>query len=241
MIKYKSNYDEEGIRFIGNRFPCCLSKEDKSFKRKDNYRKNLEIGLMISLVSSIIIFQGWKSIEHNKPVTKDLQLVINVADIPQTIQQQRIPAPSRPSVPIASEDEMVPEDETIELTGLNFEEIPLPPPPLVEADDTIMPFVPYDEPPVPIGGYAALQRNLVYPNVARMAGIQGVVILGVQIDTEGNVKGVRILKSLLKACDEAAIDAVQSVEWKPALQRDTPTTVWLSVRLKFELAEKITS
>jgi protein TonB len=240
MIKYQSKYDEEGIRIIRKRFPCCISKKSKVFEVRAKYTKNIEIASIISLVSFIVLFQGWKSMEKREPATKSLQFVLNVEEIPQTTQQKLSPAPSRPSVPIATEDEEVPEDETIEMTGLDFEEIPPPPPPLpaqLEEEDIVLPFVPYDEPPVPVGGFAALQSKLVYPEIARLAGIQGIVTLGVQIDEKGNVVNVKVLKSLLKICDEAAIDAVRSVKWKPAMQRDIPKMVWISVRLEFKLQD----
>lgn len=238
MIKYKSRNDEEGIQIIRDRFPCCLSKKAKVFETKKKYRKNLELASIISLVSFIVLFQGWKSMEKREPTTKSLQFVLNVEEIPQTTQQKYSSAPSRPSVPIATEDEEVPEDETIEITKLDFEELPLPPPPLptqLEEEEIVLPFVPYDEPPVPVGGFAALQSKLVYPEIARLAGIQGIVTLGVQIDEKGNVANVRVLKSLLNICDEAAIEAVRSVKWRPAMQRDIPKTVWISVRLEFKL------
>lgn len=235
MIKYNSNNDEEGIHLIENRFTCCLSKRDKVFKEGRTYRKNLEIGLILSLMSLIFIFQVWKKVEEKEVLTKGMNFVLHVEDIPQTVQHRRSPAPSRPSVPIASEDEDVPEDETIELTDFDFVELPPPPPPPPEEESDILPFIPFDEPPVPIGGYAALHKNLVYPEIARLAGINGIVVLGVHVDREGNVQDIKILKSLMDLCDEAAIRAVRSVKWKPAKQRDMPASVWISVRLIFQL------
>ena len=240
MIKYNSNNAEEGIQLIENRFTCCLSKRDKVFKEGGKYRENLEIGLILSLLFFIFIFQGWKKVEEKEVATKKMNLVLQIEDIPQTVQQQRSPAPSRPSVPIASENEEVPEDETIELTDFDFTELPLPPPPPPpEEESEVLPFIPFDEPPVPIGGYAALQKNLVYPEIARLAGISGTVVLGVQVNEEGDVQDVKILKSLMDLCDEAAIRAVRSVKWKSAKQRDIPTSAWISVRLIFQLEKSM--
>ncbi|MDZ7337710.1 MAG: M56 family metallopeptidase [candidate division KSB1 bacterium] len=36
-----------------------------------------------------------------------------------------------------------------------------------------LPFSPFDEPPEPIGGFAAIQQNLRYPEAARKAGVEG--------------------------------------------------------------------
>ena len=38
-------------------------------------------------------------------------------------------------------------------------------------------FVAYDSPPTPIGGFKAIQQRLRYPDIARLAGIEGRVIL----------------------------------------------------------------
>ncbi|HDQ00790.1 MAG TPA: M56 family peptidase, partial [bacterium] len=92
-------------------------------------------------------------------------------------------------------------------------------------------FVPYDEPPEPIGGFAAIQMNLLYPEAARKAGIEGTVIIYTQIDTNGQVVNTRIIKSIddTSGCEEAAIEALKSVKWIPAKQGKTPVTVWVSV------------
>ncbi len=238
MIKYKS--DEKGIHFLPNRFHCYITKDDLVFKNHAQYLKRLELASIISLTVLSILFLGWKRMETSEPVLKKAAISIDVyQDIPQTFQQNRAPAPSRPTVPIASEDEAIPEDETIEFTDIDFEEVPPPPPPpQEEIDESIPVFVPFDEPPTPIGGIAAIQQNLVYPEVARLAGVQGTVLLHLQIDEKGIVKNVRVINSLgLADMDQAAINAVRAVKWKPARQRDLPIMVWYSVPIRFALAE----
>ena len=240
MIKYKSNYDEEGIHFLPHRFYCYITKDDIVFKVHANYRKNLEFAFIISLAVLMALFLGWKRMEVSEPILKKAAVAFDVyQDIPQTVQQNRAPAPSRPTVPIASEDEAIPEDETIEFTDIDFEEVPPPPPPpQEEIDESIPVFVPFDEPPTPIGGIAAIQQNLVYPEVARLAGVQGTVLLHLQIDEKGIVKNVRVINSLgIKDMDQAAINAVRAVQWKPARQRDLPIMVWYSVPIRFALSE----
>jgi protein TonB len=240
MIKYQSNYDEDGIHFLPHRFYCYITKDDLVFKNHVQYLKRLEFASIISLTVLSILFLGWKRMEVSVPVLKKAIVSIDVyQDIPQTVQQNQIPAPSRPTVPIASEDEAIPEDETIEFTNINFEEVPPPPPPpQEEIDESIPVFVPFDEPPAPIGGIAAIQQNLVYPEVARLAGVQGTVLLHLQIDEKGIVKNVRVINSVgLEDMDQAAINAVRAVKWKPARQRDLPIMVWYSVPIRFALSE----
>jgi TonB family protein len=117
-------------------------------------------------------------------------------------------------------------------------EIPLPPPPPSDPDD--VQFIPYDEPPQPIGGFAAIQENLHYPEIARKAGIEGTVIVYAKIDTEGVVTNTKIVKPLgeKNGCNEAAVQAIKTVKWMPAKQRDKSVAVWVSVPVKFKLSKE---
>lgn len=237
MIKYQR--DDEGIQFIRRRFVCGVHVKERKLKEDKEYRKTTELGLIMSLLILIIFFQTSKRYDIKKLVAKKPSILIDVVEeIPQTVQQDRTPAPLRPSVPIASEDESLPEDETIELTNFDFAETPPPPPPPPEThfDDSLPIFVPFDKPPSPVGGMAAIQRHVVYPEIARKASVEGLVILHLQIDEKGEIRRVRVMKSLgLDVMDKAAIDAVKAVKWNPAMQRDMPIMVWYAVPIRFDL------
>ncbi len=204
---------------------------------KLKYQKTIELALIGALALLIIVFQGSKRFEENVRKVEKIDLEINVEKIEQTEQEKRAPAPSRPTIPIESEDEDIPEDATIETTDIDLTELPPPPPPpKEEVDESAQIFVAYDEPPAPIGGFAAIQRNLVYPEIARKAGVEGRVVVHCLIDRRGNVVDTKILKSLgNNGCDEAAIAAINSVKWKPAKQRDKPVKVWVAIPVVFQL------
>jgi periplasmic protein TonB len=105
-----------------------------------------------------------------------------------------------------------------------------------EIDETSSIFVAYDEPPEPIGGFAAIQQNLVYPEIARKARIEGRVYVQVTIDELGNVLQATVTKSLgNNGCDNAAIAAIKAVKWKPAKQRDKPVKVSIGIPVQFKL------
>lgn len=203
---------------------------------KLQYKKLLELGLIISLVLHVGFMQGYKKIVVSSGIN-DVQLdIIQVEEVPLTEQQKQAQAPARPTVPIASEDEDLPEDETIDFTEFDIsDEAPPPPPPEEEDDDAIV-FVPYDEPPTPIGGFAAIQKKLQYPEIARKAGVEGRVLVYAQVDEEGSVQRTRVIQSLgPNGCDEAAIAAIKAVKWKPAKQRDRSVKVWIAVPVDFKL------
>ncbi len=210
-------------------------KKNPEADLKLRYRKVIELSTVISLAIMIIVFQIMRTIKLEAEEAKNPDIKIEVEDIPQTEQIKLPPPPPKPSIPIPTESEDVPEDLTIETTDfIDLTEIPPPPPPA--EDDGAAIFVPYDEPPMPIGGFAAIQRALKYPEIARKVGIEGRVIVHVLVDEKGNVVKTKILKSLgHSGCDEAAVNAIRSVKWKPAKQRDKPVKVWVSIPVIFKL------
>jgi len=200
------------------------------------YKKYIEAGLTISLGILLVLFQASKRADRDVEVQKELDFKIEVDEIPQTEQMKRPPAPSRPSIPIESEDEDVPEDATIDATEINLDELPPPPPPPEEGEGDTPIFMAYDEAPQPLGGFRAIQANLKYPEIARKAGVEGRVYVNVLIDEHGNVIDTKILKSLgNNGCDEAAITAIRAVKWKPAKQRDKAVKVWVGIPVVFKL------
>ncbi len=216
------------------------AQKNPKYDLRYHYRKALELGMVGALLivtSSFYIFRG----EYEYKLKVDIpEIKIEVEDIPPTEQIRRPAPPARPAVPIPTEEEDVPEDETIEeTTELNLAELPPPPPPPEDdLSDESYQFVPYDEPPVMIGGMEALLRLLEYPELARKAGIEGTVVIGVLVDEKGNTVKTQVLKSdaTKLGFEEAAIKALMQMKWKPAKQRDKPVKVWISVPVRFKLS-----
>ena len=209
-------------------------KPEVSLKLK--YKKMIEFGLVIALALIVGLFQAFKRVDTRQQIQQKVELNLEVEQVQATEQQARQQAPSRPTIPIESEDEDIPEDLTIESTEINLDELPPPPPPPEEESGEPEIFLAYDEPPQPIGGFAAIQRNLKYPEIARKAGVEGRVIVQCVIDEKGNVVSTEVVKSLgNNGCDEAAIKAIKSVKWKPAKQRDKPVPVRVAIPVVFKL------
>ena len=107
---------------------------------------------------------------------------------------------------------------------------PPPPPPPPQA-------------PIRVGGDIKEPRKItdvrpIYPEVARAAGVSGVVILEATIDPEGNVAGVRVLRSI-PLLDQAAIDSVRQWQYAPALLNGAPVSVMMTVTVNFSLASNL--
>ena len=96
---------------------------------KIKYKKVLELGMVLSMVIMVLVFQTLRAIDMDEAESKTVNIEIEVTDIPPTEQFKRPPPPPRPSIPIPTESEDVPEDLTIEANVLDLSDIPPPPPP----------------------------------------------------------------------------------------------------------------
>jgi TonB family protein len=88
------------------------------------------------------------------------------------------------------------------------------------------------KPPKPIKVVKA-----VYPEIARQAAVEGVVILEAKTDVNGRVKDVRILRPV-PLLNEAAIAAVRQWVYEPLVIDGEPREAVFTVTLRFSLDEE---
>src|SRR5580765_7822180 len=81
---------------------------------------------------------------------------------------------------------------------------------------------------------AVTKVNPVYPDLAREAGVDGLVMVQALVGKDGKVKDVRVVKSI-PMLDESAKAAVRQWVFKPALSNNKPVAVWVGVPVKFSL------
>ena len=75
-----------------------------------------------------------------------------------------------------------------------------------------------------------------YPEVVRVAGIEGKTVVEALVDTDGSVAAVRVLVGSGNVLlDAAACEAAQGAKFTPARQRDKPVRVWVSMPFRFSL------
>ena len=75
----------------------------------------------------------------------------------------------------------------------------------------------------------------IYPEIARMARKEGVVILEAVIDTEGAVVNLRVLRSE-PLLDRAAQDAVSQWKYEPTLLSGMPVPIVMTITVRFTLS-----
>jgi TonB family protein len=74
-----------------------------------------------------------------------------------------------------------------------------------------------------------------YPQAARQARIDGVVILEAVISASGDVTDIAVLKSVHPLIDAAAVRAVRQWRYSPATRSGSPVSVYLTVTTTFNL------
>jgi protein TonB len=102
-----------------------------------------------------------------------------------------------------------------------------------------------DAPPPPVqavrvGGQIKEPKKLknvspVYPDIAKQARVQGVVILECTISPQGKVTDVKVLRGI-PLLDQAAIDAVKQWVYTPTLLNGVPVPVIMTVTVNFKLS-----
>lgn len=194
-------------------------------------KKTFEIGLIVALTLVIAAFKFFPEVRGAQSVgvvSEDPPIVVLP---PNTSQPDKPPPPARPPVIIEA-----PPDEVIGDIDLSTDLVPdidVPPPPISGDEEPW--FEAVEEPPKPVGGIAALQSKLMYPEMAIRAGIEGTVVVLAYVEKDGTVSRTEVQKGIGLGCDEAAEKAVKNTKFSPGLQRDKPVRVKISVALKFRL------
>lgn len=203
------------------------------------YNRFFEISLVISLALLIIAFKFFPHLKPTKEIAQTTQDLFKVEDIQQTRQETRPPPPPKPAIPIAAPSEDVLKDVNIASTELDVNANVAPPPPPPKEDKKVEEptyFVAVEDMPEPIGGIAAIQSKIVYPEIAKRAGVEGRVYVLAFVNKEGTVTKAKIIKGIGAGCDEAALKAVEETKFKPGKQRGKPVNVQVSIPVVFRLS-----
>lgn len=214
-------------------------KTDHDIKRRPEsnlrnyYSVLLEAGLLLALGILIALFRIELTIVETEVVSIIEQEEVEMEEIVQTQQRERVPPPPRPPVPVA-----VPNTEIIENVEIMINadldlgaslDIPPPPPPAqqegTKASDEDDFFIVVEQMPILIGGMEALQSEVNYPDRALRANIQGRVHVQFIVNERGEVENPRVLRGIGGGCDEEALRVVSKMKFHPGLQRGRPVRV----------------
>ena len=98
---------------------------------------------------------------------------------------------------------------------------------------------PVEQMPELIGGFGTVLDDLDYPNAAREAGIEGVVIIQFVVDTTGRTRCHDVVLGLGYGIDEAGLQAVERLRFKPGKTRNKPVNALMSYPITFARPDTI--
>ena len=205
--------------------------------RHHRYVLRIQLGLIAALSVTITAFKADVRADPPSAVATTPVEAPPIREIPQT-NPVTAPPPPRPAIPA-----VVPDDAPLQVDELRLDaglpvDAPsnLPPPPIEdEPGDEEAVFVIVEDMPELVGGMASLYERVAYPQMAKQARVEGKVIVGFIVDREGNVVDPAILRSVHPLLDEAALDAVRELRFRPGRQRDRPVAVRMSLPIVFRL------
>jgi protein TonB len=162
------------------------------------------------------------------------------AQAPRPVQQVQ-PEPDKFTAPVATPDQIRPESVDVGVQGVPggveggvpggvvggvVGGLPDAPPPPTQA--------------VRVGGQIKEPKKVhnvspAYPDIAKQARVQGIVILECTISPQGKVTDVKVLRGI-PLLDQAAIDAVKQWVYTPTLLNGVPVPVIMTVTVNFKLS-----
>ena len=86
--------------------------------------------------------------------------------------------------------------------------------------------------------YPLYRENMppVYPEIARVRGYEGIVLVAAEILPDGRVGNMKIRKSSgYTVLDQSALEGVKPWKFEPAKKSGKPFTIWVEVPIKFVL------
>jgi TonB family protein len=193
----------------------------------EQYQVILEKSTILALVLVIILFLTFPKIKVSKPIkTPGLGTALSLEDIPITRQGTLRKPPPRPVIPIPSEDDLIPDNVTIEDTELTFES-----------------FAQSSGSGAALGEINIFQPRPIFEVIPEYSedlqkkGIEGIIKLHLHIDQTGQVIDVIILENTTgsSVCARAAKEAALKGRYIPAKKDGKPTDLWIARAYTFGL------
>lgn len=216
-----------------------IAKKDPKADLKLHYPKVLEVSFIITLLLFSTILLGSKQLVVKRQNAKADQVAIKAEDIPVTQQVKQPPPPARPSIPVESDDPDISDEVSIDDVEWDITDEPPPPPP-PEPEETVD-FFAVEEKPEIIGGGDALYKYIndhdLYPEMAKIAGMNGDVIIQFIVGPDGSPRNVTVYQERPAGLGfgEAGVKAIMAMKFKPGKQRDRFVAVNMQQTIRFRM------
>ncbi len=211
-----------------------------------------EIGLVVALAVVYFAFE-FKSKESEISMLEDTTQAIVEDEMIAIENETPPPPPEVPKMPVLSDQIDIVDDE-IKLdddmfmnleddanTGIEIMDYKEADVVEEEVEEEAIPFQFVEEKPKFNGGDANeftkwVNKNLVYPEIAKENGVSGRVTLQFTVNPDGSVSNVKVVRGVDESLDKEAVRVVSmSPKWTPGRQRDRAVKVNYTFPVIFQL------
>lgn len=227
----------------------AMTALDTIHAEEQRYPLFMELGFLLALLTVTLLFRiPFQPSTQAVLETTVEQEIVHIEEIEVTRQiAAPPPAPALPP-PVEVPDEQIVEDVILPSVELDVNATltapPPPPPPAPRAAAQAPPPVaaPPPEPeifeiveqmPEIVGGTAAIQPE--YPEIERMAGIEGRVFVQFVVNEDGRISDVVVIRGVSAGLDAAAVAALRNLEFIPGRQRGRAVKVKMAIPITFRL------
>jgi protein TonB len=201
----------------------------KSKELIDEYPDDLARSVFLAEFILLVLFLSVRKISVTPYQPRQVESTYVEAAGLEVSREIEAPPPPKPQVTIqVVEAGQGAEDSNVEITPtMVFSELEAPPP----AVDTTV----YDYAVVEIKPQLKKTVTPKYPELARKAGIEGMVYVLAIVGPDGKVRSATVAKSDNPIFNDAAVEAVLQFEFSPAIQQDKPVACKVIVPVRFTL------
>ncbi len=210
---------------------------------KAQYRKVFPLCVGISLALHGAVAFTFPAFRLSAPASAKHPVLIQVTEVPETRQGTRLPALVRPAVPLETDSrDPLPEEITVSAADqLGFDAAPIristPTDTLVSGplkEEEVDGEVVYPARFVERKPKLLKQVEPAYPEEARRAGLEGVVLMEFTVGKDGRVKDSVVLKGR-EVFHQSSLDALSGFRYLPGYQNREAVEVRMYIYIRFQL------
>jgi len=90
--------------------------------------------------------------------------------------------------------------------------------------------------PAPVGGFEAIMKKIVYPDIAQRTKTEGKVYVLIYVNENGDVDDVKVVKGIGMGCDDEAVKAIKKTKFTPGMDKGASVKVKFSLAIAFKLS-----
>ena len=202
----------------------------KSKELIDEYPDDLARSVFLAEFILLVLFLSVRKINVTPYQPRQVESTYVEAAGLEVSKEIEAPPPPKPqvTVQVTESGKGSAEESNVEIAPTTvFSELEAPPP---AADTTV-----YDYAVVEIKPQLKKTVTPKYPELARKAGIEGMVYVLAIVGPDGKVKSATVAKSDNPIFNDAAVEAVMQFEFSPAIQQDKPVACKVIVPVRFTL------